>query len=202
MCYNPIAKITSMKYRIILIVFYLLAFLSVFVPKTQAVTSPTFPSCTNPSGIIKSEYSQGIHGIAGKTDEYSGSDSVYTLTEGTHTQCFCAEDGDGIQTNWWKVSSLSEDEIKVLKSEGWVYIPNGALWGYENEPYMAKNSDYACQGGPRIGGVEAGFGEVLGLASTGNIVLVYAVGAIGLIAIILSLLIGRNRKPHSKPLKS
>jgi len=193
-----------MKIRATLLAYFIsiVAYLFLAVPKAGAVTIPTFPSCPDPGGTLKSQYSDGTHGIAGRTTEYTGSDSVHTLTDSTHIQCFCADTGEGIQTDWWKVSSLSEDEIKILKNEGWVYIPNGALWGYENEPYMAKNSEYACQGGPRIGSVEAGFGEVLGLASTGNIVLIYAVGTVGLIAIILSLLTARNRIPQLKPRKS
>lgn len=186
-----------MKIRANLLAYFItiVAYLSLAVPMAGAVTIPTFPVCSNPGGTLKSQYSDGNHGIAGRTDEYTGSDSVYTLTDSTHLQCFCSDTGEGIQTNWWKVSSLTEDEIKVLKNEGWVYIPNGALWGYVNEPYMAKNIEYAsCQVGPRIGSVEAAYAEVLGLASTGNIVLIYAVGAVGLISIILSLLIGRNRK--------
>jgi len=184
-----------MKLKVLLTLAILLAALAVAVPKTQAVTIPTFSNCPNPGGTLKSQYTDGNHGIAGRTAEYTGSDSVYNLTDSTHIQCFCSDSGEGIQTNWWKVSSLSEEDIKILKNEGWIYIPNGALWGYVNEPYMAKNIEYAsCQVGPRIGSVEAAYAEVLGLASTGNIVLIYAVGAVGLISIILSLLIGRNRK--------
>jgi LPXTG-motif cell wall-anchored protein len=106
-------------------------------------------------------------------------------------QCFCSKNGDGIQTNWWKVSSLSFEEVEYLKALGWVYIPNGSVWGLQEAPYMAYNTEYDCgeddddddddndndddddedddnEGG--IGGVlgASTVGEVLGLASTGD----------------------------------
>lgn len=157
--------------------------------QTEAYSVPQFTSCLNPSGTIKANYETGTHGIPGKTASFEGKDTVYNLSGNELTQCFCAANGSGIQTNWWKASSLTEQEIDGLKSQGWVYIPNGALWGLEDAPYLAFNSEYICKSsqgsccspttdipGPGGGGGQGGSGSVLGissgsvlgLASTGN----------------------------------
>ena len=95
----------------------LLAFTVIFMlPSTiSAATTPDFPSCSNPNSPVKVSHDEGTHGIAGDPSEYQGSDTVYNLDEdGNVYQCFCSVDGQGIQTNWWKVSSLSQDEIDEL----------------------------------------------------------------------------------------
>lgn len=172
----------------------------------HAVTDPEFPSCTSITGTLIVSYPDGTHGIAGSTDTYTGSDSVYNVGEGLVTQCFCSVDGKGIQTDWWNASSLSQEQTAVLKSQGWFYIPDGNLWGLESGPYLAKNTQYSCLPGstvPSNGGSSQGdgksdgrsdgrsscpkctappqgqilaaeTGQVLGLATTGNIVAVYA----------------------------
>lgn len=109
------------------------------------VTAPTFPLCANPQGIVKVQYNAGTHGIVNDSTTRTGSDTVYTLTNETLTQCFCAIDGNGIQTNWWKVSSLTTDEVNLLVTQGWHSVPNGALWGLEETPYLAINSSYGCK---------------------------------------------------------
>jgi hypothetical protein len=158
-----------------------------------AVTTPSFPACANPQGTTKASYSEGAHGIVGSGTTYTGRDEVYTLTDDTLTQCFCPADGFGIQTNWWKASSLSENDINVLKSEGWIYIPTGALWGLSDAPYVAKNSNYSCLPGGTGGGSSevlgegTGGGEVLGLAATGDRVLVYTSFAIGALLLAIGL---------------
>ncbi len=150
-----------------------------FVRPAFAVATPTFPSCANPQGTTKVSYSEGTHGIVGSGATYTGKDTVYTLTDNTLTQCFCSADGQGIQTNWWKANFLSENDINVLKSEGWIYVPAGNLWGLSADPYVAKNTAYSCLPGSSVGGSSAvlgngtGGGEVLGLAATGDSVLVY-----------------------------
>lgn len=111
---------------------------------------PTFPSCQIPQGELKAFYPQGTHGIPGSEEEYIGSDAVYFLTEETLAQCFCPIGGEGIQTNWWKVSELSIEQIDNLIADGWIYVPNGFEWGLEEAPYLAKNETYQCAGG--IGG--------------------------------------------------
>lgn len=169
------------------------------------VTIPSFPSCSNPQGQTIASYQTGVHGIPGDLATYTGSDTVYQLSEDTLTQCFCAENADGIQTNWWKISSLSLEEIEFLQAQGWVYIPNGADWGLQEAPYLAQNTKFDCDPGDdgddgdnddhddndddddndnRIGSILGiSTGDVLGLATTGNIAttaLLVSVGALSL----------------------
>lgn len=177
-----------MKKKIIVLssLFYLLV--STATP-AFAVTKPSFPACANPQGTTKVSYADGTHGIVGSTATYTGKDAVYTLSDDTVTQCFCSADGVGIQTNWWKASSLTEEEINILKSEGWFYIPAGNLWGLDQAPYVAQNISYSCLPGSssssssssnnsssQDNGTGGGDpeGSVLGLAATGNIATVYA----------------------------
>ncbi len=167
-----------------------------------AVTTPSFPACANPQGSIKVSYSEGTHGIVGSGQTYTGKDTVYTLTDTTTTQCFCGADGNGIQTNWWKASSLTENEIEILKSEGWHYIPTGSLWGLAVDPYLAKNISYRCladssssttngsvQGSSTTQDLDTGTGggEVLGLAATGDSALVYGSFLLGALFLIVGL---------------
>lgn len=165
-----------------------------------AISTPSFPSCANPQGTTKASYSEGTHGIVGSGTTYTGKDTVYTLTDDTLTQCFCSADGSGIQTNWWKASSLSENDITVLKSEGWIYVPAGDLWGLAASPYLAKNINYSCLpgssvgGSPQVLGEGTGGGEVLGLAATGDSLLVYSSFLLGAIL----LLIGLQRIRHHR----
>jgi len=126
----------------------LLAIFGLFLGVSQvlAVNDPVFPSCANPQGVVTVSYNDGTHGIVGDTIQYTGSDTVYQLDPSTLQQCFCSASGQGVQTNWWKISSLDQDQLKVLENEGWIYVPNGALWGLQETPYMAQNSSYACLG--------------------------------------------------------
>lgn len=132
--------------------------------QVKAVDTPHFPSCSNPEGTIKADYPGGTHGIAGNSTEFKGSDKVYTLSDNTLQQCFCSIDGAGIQTNWWKASSLTQGQIEVLKKDNWVLIPDGSLWGLQNAPYLAKNSNYSCSGGGTGGEI---LGASISLPKTG-----------------------------------
>jgi hypothetical protein len=201
----------------------LLAFTVTFMlPSTvSAATPPDFPTCSNPNSPVRVSHEEGTHGIAGDPSQYQGSDTVYNLDEdGNVYQCFCSVDGQGIQTNWWKVSSLTQDEIDELLADNWIFIVNGIDWGLENAPYLAKNSEYACEGGGNVAGTSSSSnngnnnnntgnttnggqilsstaststgGSVLGLASTGNIITIYTYFAFGTI----SLLIGRLLKKY------
>ncbi len=162
--------------------------LSAFIGEAYAVTAPTFPVCANPQGQVKASYDSGAHGVAGNTSAFTGKDTVYTLTDETLTQCLCTTDGEGIQTNWWKVSNLTQDEKNILISQGWISIPDGSAWGLDQGPYLAKNSNYACASSDRIGGT-ANAGSVLGtstetvlgLATTGNILFILTVILTGFI---------------------
>ena len=177
---------------------------STFRSFVYAVETPIFPICTNPQGQAISSYDFGTHGIVGSTSTYTGSDHVYAVAEGQVSQCFCSTNGQGIQTNWWKASSLSESQVNQLKSEGWYYVADGGIWGLDSDPYVAQNSTYSCLPGgtggngggpgdglsdgrsscpectqaPRGGGDVLGLstdGQVLGLASTGDIVKIISV---------------------------
>lgn len=117
----------------------------------SAYTIPNFPTCSNPNGTLLVSYNSGTHGIVGSTAVYQGSDKVYSVANGNALQCFCAEDGSGIQTSWWKVSSLNQDEIQTLKNLGWYFIPDGSAWGLEEGAYMAKNNNYSCTTGGNPG---------------------------------------------------
>src|SRR3989344_2454633 len=114
----------------------------------QATNVPAFPSCASPSGSVKVSYDSGIHGIPGDSGEYIGSDTVYTVSDTQLTQCFCAASGAGIQTNWWKLDSLSESQIDQLTNAGWIFIPDGSAWGLDPVPYLAQNTAFSCAGAP------------------------------------------------------
>lgn len=165
----------------------------------HAVEIPNFPACTNPRGTLIASYDSGTHGVVGGVS-YSGSDRVYKLDNSNVVQCLCTTDGKGIQTNWWKASSLDEIQINTLKSEGWTYIPTGSVWGLDQDAYLAKNSDYSCTSNGGIGGggsssssSSSSIGQVLGLAFTGNIKLIYSIFALGIISLIYGQILHRAR---------
>jgi len=152
-----------------------------------AATLPTFPTCLNPQGTIKSTFDSGTHGIVGSANSYTGSDTVYRVLDNSVTQCFCGADGQGVQTNWWAYDELTDNEIQNFKNDGWIVVPNGLAWGLADKPYLAKNSNYSCNTS-RVGGESSSKSDsgsnsnpgVLGLASTGNslIAALFGVGAL------------------------
>jgi hypothetical protein len=178
----------------------------------KASEIPNFPSCTMPQGELVVSYDSGIHGIPGDSSIHSGSDKVFRINDTTLIQCFCATNSQGIQTNWWKKNSLTEDEIDTLEKLGWIYIPNGSLWGLENTSYFASNSFYSCGPSGSSGGGSSssssssggsnsssnnsssggiGGGEVLGQvlgAATGNLVSIYFFILLGIFFLIIFLL--------------
>lgn len=159
----------------------------------RAQTVPSFSSCVNPQGTLKVSYSQGTHGVPGNINTYTGSDSVYTLSGDTLLQCLCADNGQGVQTNWWKVSSLTTDEIAVLISQGWTHVPDGSAWGLDQAPYLAQNSNFACF--PGTGGPSTpSNGDVLGLATTGNTLFILSVILSGLTFIGAGSILNRIKK--------
>lgn len=146
------------------------------VSNVRAQTVPSFSSCVNPQGSLKVSYDSGTHGVPGDANTYSGSDSVYTLSDNTLVQCLCTDNGQGVQTNWWKVSSLTTDEIAVLISQGWVLVPDGSAWGLDQTPYLTQNTSFACfpgTGAPEVLGATTT--DVLGLATTGNAAFILSV---------------------------
>lgn len=166
-------------------IFSLILF-KVFTKDAFAVDAPNFPSCSNPHEYIKVHYENGTHGIVGSNSTYTGSDTVYSLGSDNHYQCYCSDSGQGIQTNWWKVSSLTDAQIQQLKNLGWYHIPDGSAWGLASGDYMAINKSYSCHGGEVAG---SSLGQVLGLAYTGGKSPIYALlglsGFFALIALIL-----------------
>jgi hypothetical protein len=153
-----------------------------------AVTIPQFPSCANPTGTVIANHATGTHGIVGDTKTYTGSDTVYRIGDTQVTQCFCAENGSGIQTDWLDVNNLGNSDIDILVAQGWIYVPDGSLWGLSQGPYVANNIAYQCLPGNN-GGTGGGSssnnqtggttlststGSVLGLAATGDMWKLYA----------------------------
>ena len=137
----------NLKLKITILFTIFFGLLLTFNSFAYAQTTPDFPSCSNPQSTLVISYNDGTHGIVGDTATYTGSDAVYQLDENNYSQCFCSNDGTGIQTNWWKVGSLDQDQIDTLKKLGWVYVPDGSAWGLAQGAYMAKNSSYSCGGG-------------------------------------------------------
>lgn len=180
-------------FRQIILSFTVLQFFVLAPTQVRAaqIQPSDFPVCANPQGSVKSQYASGTHGIPGSSATYQGSDTVYQLSTDKQTQCFCAVDGSGIQTNWLKASGLSEEDINQHKDAGWIYIQNGANWGLDGTAYLSYNSTYSCAGSATggTGGsvLGASANAVLGFASTGNIKILLAVTGIGLISLLLGL---------------
>lgn len=163
--------------------------------KANAITTPNFPSCENPQGSLVVSYDSGTHGVVGDSGNFTGKDSVYSVTDDTLIQCLCTDQGQGIQTNWWKLSSMENGQVQTLKNMGWFYVPDGSLWGLAASPYMAINISYTCvggQGGGRTGGGEvlgAATQSVLGLATTGDVLFVYSIFGLGILALFAGLVL-------------
>lgn len=119
-------------------------FLALCVTRASAWTAPLFPSCVSPVGTLVVSYDSGIHGIAGQSGEFSGRDSVYQTSDVAYLQCFCPNSGSGIQTNWWKITGMSQDEINTYQKLGWIFVTTGKVWGLTDDPYMAQNQNYSC----------------------------------------------------------
>ncbi len=187
-----------------------LAFAATLLSGASSVGAQTsgFTSCLTPSGEILANYDTGSHGIAGLGSKI-GKDTVYTASNGNAMQCFCGENGEGIQTNWMKVGNLSTDEIKVHESQGWIYIPTGATWGLDDEPYLAQNINFSCGGSSttsggdgrtdgRTDGRSDGLGSIVqaahgtSLASTGNILFIAEVFTAGVLMTLAGLFMRRK----------
>lgn len=162
------------------------------------VDIPNFPQCSNPSGTIKSKYDSGTHGIVGIEGTYVGGDVVYQVNENAVVQCFCADSGNGIQTNWWKVPGITEETIKELKALGWIFVPSGSVWSLTNDPYMALNSQYTCKSssGGGSGGSNtssSSSSNVLALASTGSTLKVAFFALLGASALLSGVILRRMK---------
>ncbi len=196
-----------MKFASLVTLIAIFAYLVLSTAQAMAVSPADFPSCSNPQGSLLASYDSGTHGIVGNTATFTGSDKVYWIDDQKVTQCFCPLDGKGIQTNWIKANSLSQDEIKVHERDGWIYIASGKTWGLEDVAYLAKNHDFSCpgssngssgsqSGGGSSNGTSSGIVEassaVLGLAGTGNTITLLYIASTGLVAFFLSFLLKRQ----------
>src|SRR4051812_18179039 len=99
--------------------------LAVFIlaNKTFAFDVTSLPTCLAPVGDVLAQFDSGVHGIVGDTSVHTGSDTVYQTGDGTYLQCYCDENGNGIQTNWIMASTLSEEDQAYLRSQGWIEVP-------------------------------------------------------------------------------
>ncbi len=149
------------KILFLLSMFLLLAPISV----ANAAEVPSFPTCSNPQGQVIASYESGTHGIVGNPGEFNGKDTVYSINDVQALQCFCNSNNEGIQTLWWKVESLTQEEIEQFKKLGWQFVPNGAAWGLAQTPYLASNNTYSCSNGTG-GGNSTNTGEILSSSAT------------------------------------
>ena len=129
-----------MKIRFFIIFLVLFSFLAAFyVQNASAVSAPDFPACSTPTGSLKVQYNDGTHGVIGNNAEFKGKDTVYSVNQNQVLQCLCTSDGQGIQTNWWKAGTLTQDEINSQINNEWKYVTNGLAWGLTDDPYLIKN---------------------------------------------------------------
>lgn len=199
-------------YRLITQLIIALSFVILSPRPILAVTAPNFPSCLSPQGTLRVYYPDGTHGIVGSSSEYVGSDAVYEVSDTTLIQCFCSVDGEGIQTNWWQASSLTDDDVNILKSQGWFYVPNGSLWGLASSPYVAQNLRYSCLSKPSPTPTPSNTntnsnndsstqsttvsetGSVLGLAATGDNLILIVLAILSFVLIV----VGYRQSRHEK----
>lgn len=114
-------------------------------PVASANYVPNFGTCLNPqwSQTQVNYNANPEHGVIG-VGSFAGTDTIYE-SNGNVMQCLCTNSGAGYQTNWLKASGLSQYQIDDLKTQGWIYIPDGSEgWGLDKGPYMAKNISYTC----------------------------------------------------------
>ena len=109
--------------------------------------NPPQTTCITPTGDKIVTYLDGIHGIPGNLQTFTGRDEVFVLGNDDALQCFCATDGGGVETIWWSsFTGLTQDQIDGLISQGWMFVPDGSAWGLAAKPYLAKNTNYVCSG--------------------------------------------------------
>ncbi len=183
----------------------------VFQPKTAlAVVNTDVSSCVNPQGSVLADHESGTHGIVNSSETYTGSDKVYLQNNGNVVQCYCNNDGSGIQTNWIKNTGFSESERSILKNQGYISIPDGSLWGLSSGEYFAKNESFSCKGSngnsgsndSKVGGASAtsnGSSSPLStFANTGNSLLFYSTLVLGLGSLAYGVFAPKKRKTSVK----
>ena len=121
-----------------------LVFFTLVSTANAEVSPPEFPVCSEQSGDgDKAHYDFGLHQIldAGLVE---GADDVFSLGDGNYLQCYCPVEGDdGIQTFWWRIGDLAQEEIDKFVSEGWILV-NGLQWNLDDAWYLGKNSYNSC----------------------------------------------------------
>lgn len=181
------------KFNIFLVA--LIAYLGVATQPAFAVSTPDFGSCLNPQVGASQVNNGNNHGVAGQTTTYPGTDTIYNLSNGNVLQCLCPDSGSGIQTNWLKVNGLSNDDVSVLESQGWIYVATGSSWGLDDTPYLAQNSDYSCRGeGPTPTPNPVVESSTQSLAYTGSAVAIYGLILAGVTSLIAGLLLNKFSK--------
>ena len=194
----------KIAFKFLTIAILYISTLLVSASPSYAATVPSFPTCANPSGTMRVSYDTGIHGVAGDPANYSGKDTVYNVSENTIMQCLCPTNGGGIQTNWLKASGYTQDEIAVLKSQGWIYVADGSAWGLDLVAYLAQNISFSCPGQSSGGSSSSSnnssnavlgtsAGAILGLANTGNTLFILAIFAASIVSLMLGFILNRNK---------
>ena len=111
-----------------------------------------------------------------------------------------------MQTNWWKIEEMSGDEINSYLLKGWIFIPDGTLWGLDPGEYLAYNLPFDCPTGTGGGGGSSNTSSnsvsgssttvtspslqgVLGIANTGVFTdyLLQGLATVGIVFLILAL---------------
>lgn len=123
------------------------------VPGGKPPFTMEFMSCINPqAGDLKAAYPYGTHWIFGESTLRVGSDYVYSKGNDNYVQCYCPVDGEkafnnvnnGIQSNFVKVSNLTDAQKGDLMRAGWRWLANGADFGLKPEPYLVFNAPFSC----------------------------------------------------------
>lgn len=195
---------------ILLVLSIYVAYLSSAHPVLASEEAFDTASCLTPVGSVIADYQDGTHGIVGQ-GSMVGKDTVYQLPSGNALQCFCSVTAGGVQTNWVKTATLSEDQIKIYQNQGWIFVPSGAAWGLSDEPYLAQNVSFGCLKfpGPQTGSdgrtdgrsdgqssnggtsiVQAAKGS--NLASTGNILFIIEIFSVGLFMVVIGIILRRR----------
>jgi hypothetical protein len=126
--------------------------------------SPDYFKAFNPNN----EFEKWALSEVSETNEIPNGMEVFSLEGDNFTQCYCPTNGQiGIKTNWLAAGSISKEDQNVLITQGWVYILDGAGWGLSNQPYLAKNTEFSCNGGGG-GGTEGGGGGGTNGSSNGS----------------------------------
>lgn len=114
--------------------------------QTLATEMPSYADCSTLIGTTGDWSSQttGTHHIPGQEVPIAGTDNVYYVSGDHFNQCLCPIEGSGIQTIWWNVDGMSDEEIATYTQNGW-YLLNGQAWNLRDHKYLAKNSNYSCR---------------------------------------------------------